>query len=114
MPWYFQHVAENGTTPYHATWPEDPTEAMDKFQHSVALRCLKAAIPALGAHARREAALPGAHAVFAADVGRSAASDTAAGWRMYDAVLAKWPSAAGGFEKADILAFDPAAPLFAL
>ena len=41
------------------------------------------------------------------------AGDVAAGWRVYDAVIARWPGADGGFAKADIIAFDPAAPSFA-
>lgn len=85
---------------------------MDKFQRMLTLRCLKAAIPRLGAKARAEAALAGPHASVVAAIA-GGATDTVAGWRMWDAVVARWPGAAGGFTKEEIAAFDPSLPFFA-
>jgi hypothetical protein len=111
-PWYLHNIATEGRTAYHRTWPKDGDGAVDKLQHMLSLRTLKATIPRLGAKARAEAALANPHpAVVKAVAG--GASDTVAGWRMYDTVVARWPGATGGFTKEEINAFDPAAPLFA-
>ena len=67
----------------------------------------------MGAKARAEMATPGgAHPTIAAAVA-AGGPDEAVGWRVYDAVVAKWPGTDGGVSKAVVAAVDLALPIFA-